>query len=110
VARLAPIVLLVGALGLAGCADGRDADGSGLPDGASAGAKVLVDTGCLSCHALAGEGNAPVGGKLDAIGAKRSADELDAVLSDPPAGMPAYDDRLSPGDRRALVDYLAARR
>ena len=44
------------------------------------GAKVYADQKCMVCHSIAGKGNAK--GPLDAVGAKLSAAEIHAWLTD----------------------------
>jgi mono/diheme cytochrome c family protein len=100
---LAPLVAL--ALAAAGCGSqdgGERADGA-PPDGA----QVYADAGCASCHRLGDAGATGPGSDLTRVGSERSAGELRRALESPPAGMPAYDGRLSPSELDALVAWLA---
>jgi len=69
---------------------------------------------CASCHIIDGEGvkNGP---DLTRIGEKHDAKWLQSWISDPEAidekaDMPAFGDRLSPDELRAVADFLAARK
>ena len=82
---------------------------------AAAGAKVYADQKCSLCHSIAGKGNAK--GSLDGVGAKLSAADIRAWISDAPAmtaktkaerkpAMKAY--KLAKADEDALVAYLVS--
>jgi mono/diheme cytochrome c family protein len=82
-----------------------------LPDGAPAraveGRKLVIATGCLSCHQIGGEGATKPGNNLDGVGGRRSDDELRQALVQPPAGMPSYD-VLTDGKLGQIVAYLSS--
>jgi mono/diheme cytochrome c family protein len=87
-------------------------DGKGLParvpDPDSPGAQVVIQSGCLACHELAGEGNDGPGPDLTTVGSRLSREELRRSLIEARAPMPSY--RALPEDRLdALISYLAAR-
>lgn len=80
-----------------------------IPDPQSRGAKIVIQSGCLACHLMAGEGNRGPGPELTTVGAELNRSELRRVLRDPNPPMPSY--ATLPRERlEALVDYLAARR
>jgi ubiquinol-cytochrome c reductase cytochrome b subunit len=69
---------------------------------------------CVACHTIAGEGG-ETGPNLSEVGARRDAASLRAVISDPTTEypdtlMPAYGERMTEEQMRAMVNYLAGRR
>jgi hypothetical protein len=84
-------------------------EGDSGTEGASSGATLAADAGCLSCHRIGSEGTVRPGGDLSAVGSHLNPSEIRERLVDPPAGMPSYDDL--PADKlNALVTYLAGLR
>ncbi len=87
--------------------------GAAVGQDAAAGAKVYADQKCAVCHSIAGKGNAK--GPLDEVGAKLSAADIRAWITDAKGmtaksgaarkpEMKAY--TLDKGDVDALVAYL----
>jgi mono/diheme cytochrome c family protein len=69
---------------------------------------------CAGCHIIDGEG-VKTGPDLTQIGEKHDAKWLQSWIADPEAikadaDMPAFGDRLSPDELKAVADFLAARK
>ena len=78
-------------------------------------ASRVFATRCANCHALDGEGDGSAGGDLSLIGREHDAAWLREWITDPAAiddlaEMPAFGDRLTPGEMDAIVRHLAGRR
>ena len=112
VVRSRSAICLAAVAAIAGCGgDGESAgDGGAARSDPPAPVQIARNAGCLACHAIGADGNAQVGGELDGVGSRRTREEIDTLLDEPPAGMPSYEGRLSADERRELVDYLAALR
>jgi len=84
-------------------------------DGRAKGEKVYADQKCSLCHSIAGKGNAK--GSLDSVGAKLTADDIRAWITDA-KGMTAKSKAtrkpemkqytLSKDDVDALVAYMTS--
>jgi ubiquinol-cytochrome c reductase cytochrome b subunit len=75
---------------------------------------IVYGTWCANCHMIDGEG-VKHGPDLTRIGEKRDAKWLQSWIADPAAidenaDMPAFVDRLSPDELKAVADFLAARK
>jgi ubiquinol-cytochrome c reductase cytochrome b subunit len=75
---------------------------------------VVYGTWCVRCHIIDGEGvkNGP---DLTQIGEKKDVKWLQSWIADPgavdeKAEMPAFGDRLSPDELKAVAEFLAARK
>ena len=90
--------------------------GAGVPsvaveDGVAA---VTFATTCIACHRIDGDGG-EIGPDLSRVGERRSVSDLRSIIADPSmefgdTEMPAYRDRLTPGQLDALATFLAKRR
>lgn len=103
-------------------ADGTPPDGQAAPElpQVAAGRRAYVAHKCATCHMVAGQGN--IRFKLDGVGARLSARDLERWLSDTAAmeralpRMPAVrmsewlrsHKKITDADRAALVAYLAS--
>jgi len=108
--RLVLVIAAVATFGLAASAHAQDK--AAIDKG-----KKVYDTAtpkCSVCHAIAGAGKAT--SPLDSVGAKMTADEIRAWITDPkaqaakakkPATMPAYS-KLTKDDVDNLVAYLSS--
>ena len=81
--------------------------GAGASAQAVEGRKLVIATGCLACHQIAGKGASKPGQNLDGAGARRTDAELRQALVAPPGGMPSYD-VLSDGKLDQIVAYLSS--
>jgi ubiquinol-cytochrome c reductase cytochrome b subunit len=75
---------------------------------------VVYGTWCVRCHTIDGEG-VKSGPDLTYAGEKRDANWLKSWITDPgavdaKAEMPAFEDRLTPDELTAVVNFLAARK
>jgi mono/diheme cytochrome c family protein len=75
---------------------------------------LVYGTWCVRCHTIEGEG-VKTGPDLTYAGEKRDAKWLHAWITDPgavdaKAEMPAFEDRLTPEELTAVVEFLAARK
>ena len=76
---------------------------------------IIADNSCLTCHHIGRQGG-EVGGSLNGVGSRRTADQIRAAIVSPPkltsAGipnpMPSYATRLTEAELKSLVDYLKA--
>jgi mono/diheme cytochrome c family protein len=102
-ARRFAVVLAVLATG---CGGDESSDSGSPPSGG----ELASSNGCLACHRVGDEGNAEPGSDLSTVGARRSTAEIRSALTQPPAGMPSYEGRLSAGEVDALTTYLAGLR
>ena len=74
---------------------------------------IIADNSCLTCHHIGRQGG-EVGGSLNGVGTRRTADQIRASIVSPPpktsAGipnpMPSYASKLSEDELRTLVEYL----
>lgn len=83
----------------------RTAASANSGDSPEASGKQLFESyGCSSCHSVGGVGN--TASALDAVGSKRTAEELKKLIVSPPSGstMPAMD--VPQKDLDGLVAYL----
>jgi mono/diheme cytochrome c family protein len=84
-------------------------------DRTTAVAARVFATRCATCHAVDREGDANTGGDLSHIGREHDAKWLRDWIADPGAidpatEMPAFGERLSDAEMRAIVSYLARRK
>jgi mono/diheme cytochrome c family protein len=75
---------------------------------------MTIGRWCGSCHLIDGDG-VKQGPDLTHAGRERDAKWLHDWISDPAevddlADMPAFNDRLTPEELQAVVNYLAARK
>ena len=76
---------------------------------------IIADNSCLTCHRIGPQGG-EVGGSLNGIGTRRTADQIRATIVSPPATtsagipnpMPSYATKLSEDELKTLVEYLRA--
>jgi mono/diheme cytochrome c family protein len=74
----------------------------------------LYTTHCINCHVIDGSGGSDgpdlskIGGKLDPGAIERRI--IDPVAVQPDAEMPAFGDKLTPEQIRALAQWLGTRR
>jgi cytochrome c6 len=93
------LAVLALALGVAGCGGGGGGSGDG-PEG------QFASLGCASCHTLqAADSHGSTGPDLDER--KPSVAEAERQITEGGGGMPAYRDRLSAAEIRALAQYVA---
>ena len=76
-----------------------------MPDGEPTSGKTLYQRHCASCHRTDMRGNPPEFPALVDIGARRSVDEIAAVVREGGGRMPAYAE-LHGAVRRAIVEYV----
>lgn len=77
-------------------------------------ASMTVASMCIGCHKIDGDGG-EVGPDLTHIGTRRSHDDIRSLITDPSLVygdtiMPAYGERLTPGQLDAVSQYLAKRK
>jgi mono/diheme cytochrome c family protein len=73
---------------------------------AADGAKVFADAGCGDCHTLAAaNASGAVGPNLDDLGP--DAASVETVVENGSGSMPAFSDRLSPEEIKAVAQYVA---
>ena len=85
------VVLLAGAVGVAGCGNQGGGGGSSQP---TSGQAVFAQSGCAGCHTLAAAGaQGQNGPNLDEL--KPSAAVVERQVRNGGGGMPAFGDRLS---------------
>ena len=89
--------------------DGVTVVGGDVPDRHHPGAEVFLRSGCLACHRIGRSGNDGPGPRLTRVGARLDAAAIARVLVSPRPPMPSFQS-LPRSERRALVEYLAARR
>jgi quinol-cytochrome oxidoreductase complex cytochrome b subunit/cytochrome c553 len=75
---------------------------------------IVFGAWCANCHIIDGEG-VKTGPELTRIGEKRDAKWLQSWIADPEAidqtaDMPAFVDRLEPGELAAVANFLATRK
>jgi len=78
-----------------------------VPDAAIAKGKTIFDANCVSCHGPDGSGVIPQAAKLNNVEfiASRPLAEFYQSVTGGKGIMPAWQDRLSPDDRWAVVEY-----
>jgi len=76
-----------------------------MPDGETTNGKALYEQHCATCHRNDLRGNPPEFPSLVDIGARRSIDEISAVVRQGGGRMPAYAE-LHGAVRRAIIDYV----
>ena len=103
------------AVGLTACGGGNESASGGSQnntDATSGGSVVNAETvynnNCMSCHGADLEGK--LGPNLQTIGAKKSKDEILAVIQNGSGGMPAFQGKISDEEIQALADWLAAKK
>jgi mono/diheme cytochrome c family protein len=73
---------------------------------ASGGRQVFEQAGCGNCHALADAGaSGSFGPNLDEL--QPSVARIERQVRTGGEGMPAYEDRLTPDQIRAVAEYIA---
>jgi len=79
-----------------------------VPDAAIAKGKTIFDANCVSCHGPDGSGVIPQAAKLNNVEfiASRPLSEFYQSITGGKGIMPAWQDRLSPDDRWAAVEYV----
>jgi len=79
------------------------------PAAALADAKEVFTKKCAGCHGADGAGKTTMGEKMGVtslVGTKLSAAELVTVISDGKKKMPAYKEKLSADEVKAVADYV----
>lgn len=74
-----------------------------------AGKQVAAQSGCLSCHKFAENGNDGPGPNLTEIGARLPKQAIERTLDNPPKPMPNFRG-MDPDKKRDLVEFLASLR
>jgi ubiquinol-cytochrome c reductase cytochrome b subunit len=74
-------------------------------------ASVTVASACIGCHKINGDGG-EVGPDLTHVGSRRTREDIRSLVTDPTLVygdtiMPAYGERLTPGQLDAVAQYLA---
>ncbi|REK71144.1 c-type cytochrome [Paenibacillus paeoniae] len=87
-----------------GGTNGGNNAGGGTVDAAAA--EAIYKQNCIGCHAVDLSGG--VGPNLQKVGAKLSADQIKATITNGRGGMPAYKDQLSSADIDTLSNWLAS--
>jgi ubiquinol-cytochrome c reductase cytochrome b subunit len=80
-----------------------------LTGDAAQGAQLFQRNGCINCHMIAGDGGRR-GPDLTAVGSRVNADQLTTRILNGGANMPAYGDKLTANEVRALVAFLSQRK
>jgi quinoprotein glucose dehydrogenase len=80
-----------------------------LPDGEPVSGKVLYERHCESCHKADLRGTPPEFPSIADLGARRSQDEVEAIVRDGGGRMPGYK-QLHGAVRRAIVEYVMSGR
>jgi ubiquinol-cytochrome c reductase cytochrome b subunit/menaquinol-cytochrome c reductase cytochrome b/c subunit len=75
-----------------------------IPPGA--GGQIVLQSGCLACHRVGGEGNDGPGPALTDVGARLTKRQIRRALRAPTAPMPSYRD-LPRAALDELVGYLS---
>ncbi len=75
---------------------------------------IIADNSCLSCHRIGADGG-EIGPSLNGVGTRRTADQIQAAIVNPPAKtsagtpnpMPSYEKKITGEDLKNLVHYLS---
>jgi glucose/arabinose dehydrogenase/cytochrome c551/c552 len=75
---------------------------------------VIADNSCLSCHRIGADGG-EIGPSLNGVGKRRTEDQIQAAIVNPPAKtsagtpnpMPSYATKITGDDLKNLVHYLS---
>jgi mono/diheme cytochrome c family protein len=79
--------------------------GGGAPEGGAAGEEIFAASGCGSCHALEAAGSSgTIGPNLDER--KPTLEAAVEQITNGGNGMPAFGDRLSPEEIRAVASFV----
>jgi mono/diheme cytochrome c family protein len=73
--------------------------------------KEIYTKRCAGCHGADGAGKTTMGEKMGVaslVGTKLSAAELQAVISDGRKKMPAYKEKMSADELKAVAEYVKA--
>ncbi len=106
-ARLAAAAIVTASLAVTGLATGcGGADSPAEPTTVQAGTRVFSQAGCGTCHTLAAAGaRGQIGPNLDEL--QPDPDTVARQVRRGGGGMPAYADRLSEENIRAVAAYVA---